>query len=702
MATSQLFSDPNKVYVVTQSITGDINVGNGSTLVFQGGKISKGRITGNNVTLRFDSIAPTFDNVTFSGKFNCDHFYPELFGARGDGKSDDSSAIQNCIDAAYSAGVFVVKFLPKTYFIASTIYIKANIKLQGTLPSNLYRYKDKTTILANLSNPNAFALDTDIYEPSNVKLNSSNRVTSLSNSGRRLDISHQIKNSITPVYDPSYPNDYYYGGPFYVSDLALCTTNDTFGGIREIGMINSHLSGLVIDGFRLGMYLAKGWNFIVERTAIRVSMFGLMLGAEITDGLFNSVQIVCNNNSPKYADTTKKFYSTMVESMSDYSNVFKGNTVRTVGIIGNQTSATFNACCIERFQIGLIGYALKLVFNSPYIEYLKESIIYLSKGCVELNNSAGVQENTSGYGYIATNVQSKIILNNAHPGTYYPTVADESFNKDYYNVKSYIVTNHNKVYHRMTYSASNFVDCNVGDTVFVCDTHPNSSDATLAQKENALMPKNLGNYFTHPITFKDAINRIATDYNYRNVNRIVLVGDVTLNESLNWQCDHPLEVVRDRKVKKLTINAKQNISCDVTFNKLSITLNKALCQTQNKDCINLVFKEVAMTGNAFVVENTPQQETPSSVVYMSFDKQTTFASKKYFSDTTNQKQSTFYHVMVAGKLVASISGASATRPAEALYTGYCYFDTMLNKPIWWNGKNWVDSLGNSVDSSRYK
>ena len=699
MATSQ-FSEPNKVYVVTSAITGDVNVGAGSTLVFQGGKISNGKITGNNVTLRFDSITPTFSNVTFNGKFNCDCFYPELFGARGDSKTDDASAIQRCADAAFVAGVFVVKFLPKTYLITSTIYLKPGIKLQGTVTSNVYRYKDKTTILANLSNPNGFALDNDVYEPSNVKLKSNNYVASLSNSGKRLDMFHNVKNSVTPIYNPYYPTDYYYAGPFHLSDIALCTTNDTFGAVREIGMINAHISGVIIDGFRLGMFLAKGWNFIVENSTIRVSMFGMMLGAEITIGLFNSVQMYCTQTSPKYTDTTRRFYSTIVDSLTEYSK-FKG-TARSIGIIANQTSATFNSCVVERFQIGILGYGLQMCFNTPYFEYNKECVVCLNKGCIQLNNSVGSQGDTTDYSYIATSVWSKIILNNAHPGTYYPTVADESNNKDYYNVKPYVVTNHNKVYHRMTYSPSSFVDCNVGDTVYVCDTHPNANKPELAQKEKALMPKNLGNYFIHPITMKDALQRIATDYNYRDVTRIVLVGDVTLNESLNWQCSHALEVVSERHVKRLNINAKQNIACDVTFKKLNITLNKALCQTQGKDCVNLKFETDTIAGNACIVENSSQQEAPSSVVYMSFDRATTFATRKYFSDNSSQQQSTKYHVMVAGKLVSSISGATAVRPTEAINTGYCYFDTMLNKPIWWNGKNWVDSLGNSVNSSRYK
>lgn len=697
MAANQ-FSEPNKVYVVTSAVSGDINVGSGSTLVFQGGKISNGKISGNNVTLRFSSVAPTFSNVTFSGQFNCEHFYPELFGAVGDGKTDDSGAIQRCIDAAHAAGVFAVRFMPKTYLITSTIYLKANIKLQGAVASNLYRYKGKTVILANLSDPNGFALDTDIYEPSSVNLNDKKRVVSLSNSGKRFDMYHQIKNSITPLYNPTYPKEYYYGGPFYISDLTLNTTNDTFGAIREIGMTNACISGILIDGFRLGMYLAKGWNFIVERVGIRTSMFGMVLGAEITDGLFNSVQMICNNGSPKYADSTRKFFSTFVASDAEYSKVFADGAMRTVGIIGNQTSATFNSCCMERFQIALFGYSLKMVFNSPYIEDTKDCIIYLSKGSVQLNNSAGSQSETSGYGYVATGIQAKIILNNAHPGTFYPAVADETYNKDYYNVNAYVVTNHNKVYHRLIYSPSSYVDCNVGDTVYVCDTHPNAAKDS---KETAMMPKNWGNYYLHPITMKEALTRIATNHNYRNVTRIVLVGDVTLNETLDWQCDHPLTVDRDRKAKRLTFGAKQNIACDVTFKRLSVALNTALCQTRQKDCVNIAFEAVTFTGSGYIVDNTAVQDAPSAVVCISLDKQSPLASKKYFADSVGREQATAYHVAVGGKAVTAISGATAARPADALYTGYCYFDTRLNKPVWWNGKNWVDSLGNSVDSSRF-
>ncbi len=47
------------------------------------------------------------------------------------------------------------------------------------------------------------------------------------------------------------------------------------------------------------------------------------------------------------------------------------------------------------------------------------------------------------------------------------------------------------------------------------------------------------------------------------------------------------------------------------------------------------------------------------------------------------------HFLAAG------GGSSASRPSNpVLYQ--CYFDTTINKPIWWNGSNWVDALGETV------
>lgn len=58
-----------------------------------------------------------------------------------------------------------------------------------------------------------------------------------------------------------------------------------------------------------------------------------------------------------------------------------------------------------------------------------------------------------------------------------------------------------------------------------------------------------------------------------------------------------------------------------------------------------------------------------------------------------------------GKLEAGIKslttnsyGDTESRPSDNITVGYKYFDTTLNKPMWWNGTKWVDYNGNPADA----
>ncbi len=41
------------------------------------------------------------------------------------------------------------------------------------------------------------------------------------------------------------------------------------------------------------------------------------------------------------------------------------------------------------------------------------------------------------------------------------------------------------------------------------------------------------------------------------------------------------------------------------------------------------------------------------------------------------------------------AGTTEERPTNVII-GFCYFDTTLNKPIWWTGTAWVDATGQTV------
>ena len=38
---------------------------------------------------------------------------------------------------------------------------------------------------------------------------------------------------------------------------------------------------------------------------------------------------------------------------------------------------------------------------------------------------------------------------------------------------------------------------------------------------------------------------------------------------------------------------------------------------------------------------------------------------------------------------SSLSGPTSARPTTGLYVGMSYFDTTLNKPVYWNGSTWI-------------
>ncbi len=56
-----------------------------------------------------------------------------------------------------------------------------------------------------------------------------------------------------------------------------------------------------------------------------------------------------------------------------------------------------------------------------------------------------------------------------------------------------------------------------------------------------------------------------------------------------------------------------------------------------------------------------------------------------------------------GKTIGVLQGSTETRPNNlnsSFDVGYKYYDTTLNKPIWWNGTKWIDSNGSVVNITK--
>jgi hypothetical protein len=122
------FSSPNTVYVIKYDyvLAEDITVPENCMLKFEGGSVSGAyTITGSNTTIQAGLVKIFSVDVNLAGTWNVDEAYPEWFGAKGDGVTDDVFAIMNAINLSN------IKLQGKTYYISKCLNVCSNRCIVG-------------------------------------------------------------------------------------------------------------------------------------------------------------------------------------------------------------------------------------------------------------------------------------------------------------------------------------------------------------------------------------------------------------------------------------------------------------------------------------------------------------------------------------------------------------------------------------------
>lgn len=106
------FKKTNTIYKITKDMDlegSTLIIPVGCTLDFQGGSFKNGTIEGNGTAIQSELRKIFDDNVVLEGVWDIKEAYPEWFGGKGDGVTDNTQAINNCI-----------KYFTNTYISAGT------------------------------------------------------------------------------------------------------------------------------------------------------------------------------------------------------------------------------------------------------------------------------------------------------------------------------------------------------------------------------------------------------------------------------------------------------------------------------------------------------------------------------------------------------------------------------------------------------
>lgn len=144
-----MISKENTIYILQYDYNLNkqtLSVPSGSVLVFEGGSISTGTLSGNN-TIIIAEPYNIFKTIEFAGTFNLEKVIPEWFGAKGDNSTINTKPFQDAIDFAELIASNV-EFQSGNYIIDNTLYIRKRSRIHIT---GMGKYK--TFILLNTTSP---------------------------------------------------------------------------------------------------------------------------------------------------------------------------------------------------------------------------------------------------------------------------------------------------------------------------------------------------------------------------------------------------------------------------------------------------------------------------------------------------------------------------------------------------------------------
>lgn len=122
----------------------------------------------------------------------------------------------------------------------------------------------------------------------------------------------------------------------------------------------------------------------------------------------------------------------------------------------------------------------------------------------------------------------------------------------------------------------------------------------------------------------------------------------------------------------------------------------------NKKCYfgvvsdNFVINEDNIKQLDYVLQDTKEFVKSFSTDYQKI----LYCYPNEFGDINSIKDQNQFEIkgkpVISGDMYVSKMGTTQERPANIINKGFQYFDTTINKPIYWDGSKWIDATGATV------
>lgn len=660
--TQHMMRKPNTIYIIQYDycLAGQtIEVPENCVLDFQGGSLRNGTLKGDYTCIK-SALQKIFDlDITLNGKWSIDYIYPEWFGALGYMRNDSTAFIQKSVYISVSILV-PVKLSSRKYYITSSIYLPSYSNIEGSMPGG-YDTNIEPTIIANFgeeSNDNTFAwiFDTDSINKS---------------TGERLKY-----NSIEVSY--AVDNNRYYNAcrNIRIKGIRIEAENKIFGGIRLFGSPSSKIEEMYICNTKIAVGIFVSWDVVVRDVISLSYVCGAFVNecqaVEFDNTYMNGRKITDPNGKYilEYTVTEKDYFEDFnyfkIHSNTHNLETFYDNYKRGSGIIAvDCRNLLLNHCLYEHWSTGInLNVVYQAALNNYYIEDIWYIGVRIHQSTVSVNGAYQVGDSRIspqgiiylfdiGIGGNCTVMGYRYIS----PLTWNTNIYTPSKDHYLFYARGFLIIMGNGYR-----NYPNFIKGNPGVTIY------DDINSMFVDMENPgfLQSKD---YVNIPQKYDNGTNgifyyRVCSCGKGQRVSSFVFGS---LRNGENFMGSVSIYNPREGDPQTgYTVTTSYITPEEVTYMPTAYYDNNI----DDPNTIDIYIR-IDSGCNLYFIGNAAK-------------------SQKQTIDTTHELRMRYIR---ADDLYDKIGNASQ-RPEKVL--GREYFDTTLNKPIWWTGTNWVDATGATV------